>query len=142
MLTTMFLGAVCALALNASVAVSPADTIDRYVINGEKVEKFDGSQLVGKTVSDYKILTATGQANGEVLRVHVICTDGQELKNAAVLLHTTTVYIIDGKKCDKESLNKIKPASIASMIVYKAGSKEAVKLSGKDNVAVIDVVTK
>ncbi len=138
----MFLGAVCALALNASVAVSAADTIDRYVINGAEVENFNGSQLVGKTVSDYKILSATGRANGEVLRVHMISTDGQEPQNAAVLLHTTTVYIIDGKKSDKESLNKIKPASIASMIVYKPGSKEAFKLSGKDNVAVIDVVTK
>ncbi len=135
----MFLSAVCALALNASVA--PADTVDRYVINGAKVEKFDGSQLVGKTVSDYRVLTATGQVNGEVVRVHMISTDGQELKNATVL-HTTAVYVIDGKKSDKESLNKIKPASIASMIVYKPGSKEAFKLSGKDNVAVIDVVTK
>ncbi len=135
----MFLSAVCALALNASVA--PADTVDRYVINGAKVEKFDGSQLVGKTVSDYRVLTATGQANGEVVRVHMISTDGQELKNATVL-HTTTVYVIDGKKSDKESLNKINPASIASITVYKPGSKEAVKFSGKDDVCAIEVVTK
>ena len=41
------------------------------------------------------------------------------------VISAETVYIVDGKKCDKEALNKIKPAEIASMAVYKPGSKDA-----------------
>jgi hypothetical protein len=67
-------------------------------------------------------------------------TDKGALK--AVGSATFTVYIIDGKKRDKAALNKIKPEAIASMTVYKPGSKEAVRLSGDDNVTVIEVVTK
>lgn len=145
---TMFLSAVCASALNVSVAAAPADTLDRYVIDGAKVENFDGSQLVGKTVSDYKILTATGKADGKVVRVHMIRTDERRITEVktdsadAAVFSAATVYILDGRKCDKDALNKIKPASIASMTVYKPGSKEAVELSGRDDVAVIQVVTK
>ncbi len=161
----MFLSAICALTINASAA--PADTLDKYIINGEQVAKFDGSQLVGKTVSDYKVTVANGNAGA--VRIHIIRTDGNKSKtvksatvvegvhpedievnvngktynssNSTVLL-TSAVYIIDGKKCDKEALTKIKPDSIASMTVYKPGSKEAKKLSGEDDVTVIEVVTK
>ena len=165
----MFLSAVCALGLNAAMVAAPADTIDRYIINGQLIEKFDGSQLVGKTVSDYKITLAKGNSGEAVVRMHVIGTDGKKVKeiksatvvegvhpedvevnvngktynssNSTVLL-TSAVYIIDGKKCDKDALTKIKPESIASMTIYKPGSKEAVKLSGKSDVTVIEVVTK
>ncbi len=163
---TFILSAVCALSLNAA----PADTLDKYIINGEQVVKFDGSQLVGKTVSDYKVTVAKSNATDEAVRIHVIRTDGRKIKaikssvvesfrvedkdtefningknysNAEVtVLSSTPVYIVDGKKCDKDALTKIKPESIASMNVYKPGSKGALKLSGKKDVAVIVVVTK
>ncbi len=159
---TLFLSAVCALGLNASSVMVQADTLDRYIVNGENVEKFDGSQLVGKTVSDYKVTMAQSNVDGGAVRIHLIRTDGQKIKdikaatsvestgandkgskNANVtVLSTTTIFIVDGKKCDKEALNKIKPESIASMTVNKPGSKEAIKLSGKKDVAVVEVVTK
>lgn len=165
---TFILSAVCALSLNAA----PADTLDKYIINGEQVVKFDGSQLVGKTVSDYKVTVAKSITADEAVRIHVIRTDGQKIKaiksssvvesfrvedkdaefnidgknysNAEVVtvLSSTTLYIVDGKKCDKDAFAKIKPESIASMTVYKPGSKGALKLSGKSDVAVIVVVTK
>lgn len=163
---TFILSAVCALSLNAA----PADTLDKYIINGEQVAKFDGSQLVGKTVSDYKVTVAKSNATDEAVRIHVIRTDGRKIKaikssvvesfrvedkdtefningknysNAEVtVLSSTTVYFVDGKKCDKDAFGKIKPESIASMTVYKPGSKGALKLSGKSDVAVIVVVTK
>jgi len=165
----IFLSAVCALNINASAVTAPADTLDRYIINGQLIEKFDGSQLVGKTVSDYKVTLAKGNSGETVVRMHIIGTDGtkvKEIKSATVVegvhpedievnvngktynssnstvLLTSAVYIINGKKCDKEALTKIKPESIASMTVYKSGSKEAKDLSGSDNVAVIEVVTK
>lgn len=149
---TFILSAVCALSLNAA----PADTLDKYIINGEQVAKFDGSQLVGKTVSGYKVTVAKSNTADEAVRIHVIRTDGQKIKvikssgidgknysNAEVtVLSSTTLYIVDGKKCDKDAFAKIKPESIASMTVYKPGSKGALKLSGKKDVAVIVVVTK
>lgn len=169
---TFILSAVCALSLNAA----PADTLDKYIINGEQVVKFDGSQLVGKTVSDYKVTVAKSITADEAVRIHVIRTDGQKIKaiksssvvesfrfedkdaefniaefnidgknysNAEVtVLSSTPLYIVDGKKCDKDAFAKIKPESIASMTVYKPGSKGALKLSGKSDVAVIVVVTK
>ena len=154
-----------------SLNAAPADTLDKYIINGEQVVKFDGSQLVGKTVSDYKVTVAKSITADEAVRIHVIRTDGQKIKaiksssvvesfrfedkdaefnidgknysNAEVtVLSSTTVYIVDGKKCDKDAFTKIKPESIASMTVYKPGSKGALKLSGKKDVAVIVVVTK
>lgn len=154
-----------------SLNAAPADTLDKYIINGEQVVKFDGSQLVGKTVSDYKVTVAKSITADEAVRIHVIRTDGQKIKaikssgvvesfrfedkdtesningknysNAEVtVLSSTTLYIVDGKKCDKDALTKIKPESIASMNVYKPGSKGALKLSGKKDVAVIVIVTK
>lgn len=168
---TMILSAVCAFGINATATMTPADTLDKYIINGEKIEKFNGSQLIGKTVSDYKVMTATSNTDGKVVRFHLISTDGQKIKDAksvmstdaahvgdkcteatvnvvksdkskVTVLYTSTVCVIDGKKCDKDDLNKIKPSSIASMTVYKAGSKEAVKFSGSQDVTVIEVITK
>ena len=162
-MVTMFLSAICALSVNAAAMEAQADTLERYVINGRQVARFDGSQLVGKTVSDYKVAVAEGNVAGQVIRLHLINTDGQKVKdiksvtategvkignekkdtNASVtVLSTAAVYIIDGKQCDKDALNKIKPESIVSMTVNKPGSKEAIKLSGKDDVTVIEVVTK
>ena len=167
---TFILSAVCALSLNAA----PADTLDKYIINGEQVAKFDGSQLVGKTISYYKIVLTKGNSESEIVRLHVIRTDGRKAKvievkssadgeeggvgnvetvvtidgktytnaNSTIISSKAAIYIIDGKKCDKEALTKIKPESIASMTVYKPGCKEAVELSGRKDVAVIKVVTK
>jgi hypothetical protein len=164
----MLLSAVCAMGINASVAATPADTLYRYIINNEMVEKFDGSQLVGKTVSDYKVVDTKSNVDGNVVRLHMIRTDGVKMKDVKsatsiegvqvsgkyskvgealssdneMIISAKTVYIINGKKCDWEALSKIKPAKIASMVVYKPASKEAVKLSGENDVAVIEVVTK
>lgn len=52
---TSILSAICALALSATPVQAQADTVNLYIINGEKVTNFDGSQLVGKTISDYKL---------------------------------------------------------------------------------------
>ena len=73
-----------------------------------------------------------------------ITIDGKTYSNAnsMIISSKAAVYVIDGKKCDKEALTKIKPESIASMTVYKPGCKEAVELSGRKNIAVIKVVTK
>lgn len=171
MLSTLFLSAICALSINVSATTAPVDTLDKYIIDGEQVTNFDGSQLVGKTISDYKVTVAKSNTDSDVVKVHVIRTDGlktKEIKSTisvegvrledngteftidgkkysktdVTVVPSAAVYLIDGKKCDKDALVKIKPESIASLTVYKPGSKEAKKLSGKNNVTVIEVVTK
>lgn len=168
----IFLSAICALNINASAMTASVDTLDRYIINNQTVGKFDGSQLVGKTISYYKIVLTKGNSESEIVRLHVIRTDGRKVievkssadgeeggvgnvetvvtidgktytnANSTIISSKAAIYIINGKKCDKEALTKIKPESIASMTVYKPGCKEAVELSGRKDVAVIKVVTK
>lgn len=79
----------------------------------------------------------TEQEFGNIAREH-----NGRLKALARRFIRAADMAIDGKKCAKEALTKIKPESIASMTVYKAGCKEAVELSGRKDVAVIKVVTK
>lgn len=170
----IFLSAICALNINASAMTASVDTLDRYIINNQAVGRFDGSQLVGKTISYYKIVLTKGNSESEIVRLHVIRTDGRKAKvievkssadgeeggvgnvetvvtidgktytntNSTIISSKAAIYIINGKKCDKEALTKIKPESIASMTVYKPGCKEAVELSGRKGIAVIKVVTK
>lgn len=82
---TSILSAVCAIAFGSNVIASQADTLNVYIIDGEKIENFDGSQLVGKTVSDYKTMTSSSTSNGvtSVTRIHVIRTDGKNAGSAS-----------------------------------------------------------
>ena len=103
---------------------------------------------VGNLPQWTKVIEVKSSADGEeggVGNVETVVTiDGKTYTNAnsTIISSKAAIYIIDGKKCDKEALTKIKPESIASMTVYKAGCKEAVELSGRKDVAVIKVVTK
>ena len=71
---TSILSAVCALVLSSNSIASQGDTLNVYIIDGEKIENFDGSQLVGKTVSDYKTMTSSSTSNGvtSVTKMHII----------------------------------------------------------------------
>lgn len=152
----IFLSAICALNINASAMTASVDTLDRYIINNQAVGRFDGSQLVGKTISYYKIFLTKGKSESGILRLHVIRTDGRKAKvievkssadgeeggvgnvetvvtidgktytnaNSTIISSKAAIYIIDGKKCDKEALTKIKPESIASMTVYKPAARK------------------
>lgn len=167
---TSFLSALCAVVLGTSSAPVQADTTNVYIINGKKVENFDGSQLVGMTVSDYRTGISRSESNGKVstTKMHIIRTDGRQA--ASVTSMTTTsdagvisivgsdvdssndvsislssdglVTVIDGKKSSSEELKKIKPEKIASMTVYKAGSKEAMEWTKNKNNAVIYITLK
>lgn len=174
---TSILSAICALTLSSSVMASQADTTNVYIINGEKVTNFDGSQLVGKTVSDYRTMTSQSASNGNVsvTRTHVIRTDGKKIASVNSYSYTTTVsegstdvakitivgtgdetpvttvqtmsgangieVYVDGKKSTVEKMGKIKPDKIASLTVYKAGSKETAKYTdSKDkNVIIVEL---
>lgn len=149
------LSAVCALTLSTSAMVSQADTLNLYILDGEKVANFDGSQLVGKTISDYKIMTATNNRNGSVTKIHNICTDGkkatmvsvageQSKSGQAVTVRASdpAIVIINGKQSTREEMVKMNPKKIAEMQIYKAGSKEALKYTKDETINVIVIKKK
>lgn len=127
MLTTI-LSAVCALAIGANTITSQADTLNVYIINGAKVENFDGSQLVGKTISDYRTMTASGIKNGvaSVTKMHVISTDGETVKSKS---HCS---VVTNGEISKVSITGIDGKHSVSDIQVKEGAKEMeVYVNGK-----------
>jgi len=71
------ISALCALALcsvpyGAEARPAQTDTLDRYVIDGEDVTDFDGSQLVGKTIQSYDV--SVSKSGRTVYRVHTVTT--------------------------------------------------------------------
>ena len=71
------ISALCALALcsvpyGAEARPAQTDTLDRYVIDGEDVTAFDGSQLVGKTIQSYDV--SVSKSGRTVYRVHTVTT--------------------------------------------------------------------
>lgn len=142
---TSILSAVCALTLGASAITGQADTVNVYMINGEKVTNFDGSQIIGKTVSAYRIGIATNNATGEVSKVHVIETTkpvSSFVVNGDHISGKDVLYVVDGVKTSSLDFIKIKQENIGSMTVCKAGSKEAMEWTDDENVNVIKFETK
>ena len=68
------------LLLSALIAIAPftrdrsaqADTVNRYIIDGETITAFDGSQLIGKSITDYDI--SDYNEKDKVVRFHIIKT--------------------------------------------------------------------
>lgn len=71
-MVTVFLSAIIAASLTFTPANAPSDTTNRYYINGELVENFDGSQIVGHKITAYKIDDI--KARKQVVRIHHIST--------------------------------------------------------------------
>jgi len=72
-MVTVFLSAIIAASLTFTPANAPSDTTNRYYINGELVENFDGSQIVGHKITAYKIDDI--KARKQVVRIHHISTN-------------------------------------------------------------------
>ena len=71
-MTSIILSSICALALGAASPSVLSDTTDVYVIDYVEVADFDGTQLIGKTISTYNInLTGDGS---RMVRHHIIKT--------------------------------------------------------------------
>lgn len=142
---TSILSAICALALGASAMTGQTDTVNVYMINGEKVTNFDGSQIIGKTVSGYRICVAANNTTGEVSKVHIIETTkpvSSFVVNGDHISGKDVLYVVDGVKTSSLDFIKIKQENIGSMTVCKAGSKEAMEWTDDENVNVIKFETK
>lgn len=123
-----------------SVASLAAENVKAptYIINGKKVENFDGSQLKGKTIANYTII-------GEGNNVHVILTDdyvaskggvkkvsvvqsvrplkdGESITSSVDASHYLpgeAVFVLDGKLVSVSEFTSLKPSALSTVKVIK-----------------------
>ena len=134
--------------LKAAPLTAPPDTVIQYFINGQRVEKFDGSQLVGKTIEAYTIDDIISPYTHGPVRIHSIVTEDANLPEPSQQIRIRTTqqvdpaFVIDGKQVTKKEFEALNPVKIESMTVVKNGVQEEVKkYAGWEN-GVILVVTK
>lgn len=109
-----------------------------YVIDGKQVEKFDGSQLKGKTIVNYSIdpehnlhsiITSDMTGGKEVKSVKVLSTTKVDRSDASVTSGVTTdviraesgeiIYVLDGKIVPYSKIHSMSSSKIESMTVVK-----------------------
>lgn len=139
---TFLLSALCALALNVQSMEVKKDTIDKYMIDKQIIERFDGTQLEGKTISKYII--AYRNVGDMVEKNHIIITEdkGFSLNGKVKQIKYEGLIIIDGKEATTNQLSQLKADEIVKMKNYKAGSKVAESYGEKGKKGVIWITTK
>ena len=146
---TILLTALCAVAIGTQAKVAN-DTIDKYIIDKQPIEHFDGSQLEGKRISKYMI--AYKQGKGVVEKHHVIYTGDEAGKtftiegdaNGPIVVSKMLgpLIIVDGKESSNEEMALIKSEDVASVYVFEPGSEVAKSYGEKGSKGVIKVTTK
>ena len=140
---TILLSVLCTLTLNVQSMEVKKDTIDKYVIDKQIIERFDGTQLEGKTISKYII--AYKNVGNMVEKNHIIITEkhGITLNGKPVkIMKYEGLIIIDGKEATTNELSQLKAEEIAKMENYKAGSKVAESYGEKAEKGVLWITTK
>ena len=154
----------CLIVCMGTKAAATADTTRVYYINGERIDRFDGSQLVGALVESYAITHQNNPATpGAVIEKHDIETKVKVITIDKSKVDTTNnvagsgkkiqyiddpVFIIDGKKYSKEEVKKgypkfVNPRSIKHVTVLKKGGEGALKLdNGGEQHSYIVIETK
>ena len=154
----------CLIACMGTKAAESADTTRVYYINGERIDRFDGSQLVGALVESYAITHQNNPATpGSVVEKHDIETKVKVITIDKSKVDTTNnvagsgkkiqyidvpVFIIDGKKYSKGEVNKVypkfvNPKTIKHVTVLKKGGEGALKLdNGGEQHSYIVIETK
>ena len=152
----------CLIACMGTKAAESADTTRVYYINGERIDRFDGSQLVGALVASYSISHQDNPATpGAVIEKHDIETKVKVITIDKSKVDTTNnvagsskkiqylddpVFIIDGKKYSNgevKNVYPINPKTIKHVTVLKKGGEGALKLdNGGEQHSYIVIETK
>ena len=121
--------------LLAAPLTEAADTLDQYNINGQLLDHFDGTALVGKTITAYEMSIINHPDKGPV-RIHVIHFNfaqehaGQPnivIRPSGTSLPPAPAYVIDGKQVSAAEFEQLRPSDIKNMTVISNGSQEEVK---------------
>ena len=146
----------CAALFIASSSAQTSKTTEKYIIDGREITNFDGSQLKDKVILDYKIEPGTEcfvhrittadslknlkvKLDGWKIDIPKIFDEGANKgKYKLVIKKDKLLYIIDGVE-KKNGLEGIDLTNIASVTVFKPGSKEALSYgeAGKNGVVII-----
>lgn len=140
---TILLSLFCLLALNVKGQEIKKDTIDRYLIDKQVIERFDGSQLEGKTISKYMI--AYKHIGNIVEKNHIIITEKEGIPmngKPVKIMKYEGLIIVDGKETAFNDISNLKADEIASMEIYKADSKVAKSYGEKGKNGVMMITTK
>ena len=106
-MVTVFLSAIIAASLTFTPAKAPSDTTNRYYINDELVENFDGSQIVGHKIKAYIIDDI--KARKQVVRIHRISTEIVEPR-----------YILNNRGVSKAVADSVmQSGNVSSVKVFK-----------------------
>ena len=146
----------CAALFMASSSAQTSETTEKYIIDGREITNFDGSQLKDKVILDYKIEPGTEcfvhrittaeslknlkvKLDGWKIDIPKIFDEGENKgKYKLVIKKDKLLYIVDGVE-KKNGLEGIDLTNIASVTVFKPGSKEALSYgeAGKNGVVII-----
>ena len=146
----------CAALFMASSSAQTSKTTEKYIIDGREITNFDGSQLKDKVILDYKIEPGTEcfvhrittadslknlkvKLDGWKIDIPKIFDEGENKgKYKIVIKKDKLLYIVDGVE-KKNGLEGIDLTNIASVTVFKPGSKEALSYgeAGKNGVVII-----
>ncbi|MFC2655119.1 MAG: energy transducer TonB [Segatella salivae] len=146
----------CAALFMASSSAQTSKTTEKYIIDGREITNFDGSQLKYKVILDYKIEPGTEcfvhrittadslknlkvKLDGWKIDIPKIFDEGANKgKCKLVIKKDKLLYIVDGVE-KKNGLEGIDLTNIASVTVFKPGSKEALSYgeAGKNGVVII-----
>lgn len=146
----------CAALFMASSSAQTSKTTEKYIIDGREITNFDGSQLKDKVILDYKIEPGTEcfihrittadslknlkvKLDGWKIDIPKIFDEGANKgKYKLVIKKDKLLYIVDGVE-KKNGLEGIDLTNIASVTVFKPGSKEALSYgeAGKNGVVII-----
>ena len=141
---TLLLSAFCAWVLNVQSVEIKKDTIDKYVIDKQVIERFDGTQLEGKTISKYII--AYKNTGNVVEKTHVIQTNDHAVHATVGIMNGTRyegLVIVDGKEVTSKELNNIvRAVEVVSVNMHKPGSKVAQSYGEKGEKGVMVIETK
>ena len=147
-ITTLFIAV-----LLSATSLSAQNVVPTYVIDGQKIENFDGSQLLGKTIVSYAIskeknihyvFTTDNKGNNtspykvETLETDVIATAENEVGS---IDKKEIVYVIDGKVASPEQFKSITTPNIEYIRILKSKNGSDFKKYATANTEVVMMIT-
>ena len=129
---------IISLALSAMLLCLTASAQENfYVIDGKRVENFDGSQLIGKTIKHYDLKRL------EHTTIHNIFTtdDWVKIEGGSSTSMRSPLIVVDGQEFTGNIYTDIGTDNIKSMDVYEADSEVAKSYGDKGKNGVIKIFT-
>lgn len=125
---TLLTFALCAFSLGIHASALLKDTVDRYMIDNVAIDKFDGTQLMDKTIDKY---TITYKKNGKSVEKHHVITTKKSGKIIDIKGmsegkdRNNTLVLLNGKEVTFSETTSLKPEDISNVTILKAGSEAA-----------------